>query len=47
MGVVVLTHYQMLGLKKNCFRFFILMTKYQILIFGIKGLGGHICKKIE
>jgi hypothetical protein len=47
MGVVFLTHYQILGLEKNCSRFFILGTSHQILVFGIKGLGGHICKKIE
>jgi hypothetical protein len=47
MGFVFLTHYQMLCLEKNCSRFFILVTSYQILVFGIRGLGGHICKKIE
>jgi hypothetical protein len=44
MGVVFLTHYQMFGLEKNCFRFFILVTYHQILVFGIMGFGGHICK---
>jgi hypothetical protein len=38
MGVVFLTHYQTLGLEKNCSRIFILVTNYQILVFGIKGL---------
>jgi hypothetical protein len=47
MAVVFLTHYQMLGLEKNCSKFFILVTSRQILVFGIRGLGGHICKKIE
>jgi hypothetical protein len=47
MGVVFLTHYQTLGLEKNCSRFFILVTSHQILVLGIRGLGGHICKKIE
>jgi hypothetical protein len=37
----------MLGLEKNCSRFFILVTCHQILVFGIRGLGGHICKKFE
>jgi hypothetical protein len=47
MGVVFFTHYKMLSLEKNCSRFFILVTSHQILVFGIKGLGGHICNKIE
>jgi hypothetical protein len=47
MGIVFLTHYQTLGLEKNCSNFFILMTSHQILVFGIMGVGGHICKKIE
>jgi hypothetical protein len=47
MGVVFLTHYQMLGLEKNCSRVFILVMSHEILVFGIKGLGRHICKKIE
>ncbi len=25
----------------------ILVTSHQILVFGIRGLGVHICKKIE
>jgi len=47
MGALFLTHYQTFGLEKNCFKFFILVTSHQILVFGIRGLGGHICKKIE
>jgi hypothetical protein len=47
LGTVFLTHYQMLGLKKNCLKFLILVTNHQILVFGIRGLGGHICKKFE
>jgi hypothetical protein len=47
MGIVFLTHYQMFGLEENCLRFFILVTNHQIFVFSIKGLGGHICKKIE
>jgi hypothetical protein len=47
MGVVFLTHYHPFDSKENCSKFFILVTGHQILIFGIKGLGGHICKKIE
>jgi hypothetical protein len=43
MGVVFLTHYQRLGLEKTCSRFFIVATSHQILVFGIKGLGGHVC----
>jgi hypothetical protein len=46
-GIAFLTHYQTLGFKKNCSKFFILVTNHQILVFGIKGLSGHICKKIE
>jgi hypothetical protein len=47
MGVVFLAHYQTLGCEKNCSRIFVLMTGHQILVFDIRGLGGHICKKIE
>jgi hypothetical protein len=47
MGIVFLTHYQMLGLEENCSKLFILVTSHQILVFGIRGVGGHICKKIE
>ncbi len=42
MGIVFLTHYQKLGLEKEISRFFILVTSHQILVFGIRGLGGHI-----
>ncbi len=42
-----LTHYQTFGLEKNCSIFFISVTNHQILVFGIRGLSGHICKKIE
>ncbi len=45
MGIVFLPHYQMFGLEENCFRFFTWMTNHQIFGFGIRGLGGHICKK--
>jgi hypothetical protein len=45
MGVVFVTHYQKLGLEENCSRFFILVNNHQILVFGIRGLGGHISKK--
>jgi hypothetical protein len=47
MGVVFLAHYQTLGQEKNWSRFFVLMSSHQILVFDIRGLGGHICKKIE
>jgi hypothetical protein len=47
MGVVSLAHYQMLGREKNCSGVFISVTSHQILVFGIKGLGGQICKIFE
>jgi hypothetical protein len=34
-------------LKKHCSWFFKLGTSHQILVFGIKGLGGQICKTFE
>jgi hypothetical protein len=37
LGIVFSTHYQMLGLEKNCFKIFILVTNHQILVFGIRG----------
>jgi len=47
MGVVFLTHYQTLDLEENCSKIFILVTNHQLLVFGIRGLGGHIYKKNE
>jgi hypothetical protein len=47
MGVVFLSHYQTLGFKKKCSSFLILVTNHQILVFGIRSLGGQICKKFE
>jgi hypothetical protein len=47
LGIVFLTPYQTFRLEKNCSNFFILVTNHQTFVFGIKGLGGHICKKIE
>jgi len=47
MGIVFLTHYKTFGWEKNCSKFFILVTNHQIFVFVIKGLGGHICQKIE
>jgi len=46
MGVVFLAHYQTLGWEKNCSRFFIFVTIH-IQVFGIRGLSGYICKKVE
>jgi hypothetical protein len=46
MGVVSLAT-KCLAEKKNCSGFFILLTSHQILVFGIKGLGGQICKSFE
>jgi hypothetical protein len=34
-------------LKNHCSWFFILVTSHQILVFGINGLGGQICKTFE
>jgi hypothetical protein len=45
-GVVFLTHNQTLGLEKKKLKFFILVTNHQILVFRIRGIGGHIYKKI-
>jgi hypothetical protein len=47
MGVVFLSHYQTLGLKEKCFRFFILVTNHQILMFGTRSLGGQFVKKLN
>jgi hypothetical protein len=46
-GVVFLTHNQRFDWEKNSSKFFILVTSDQIFVFGIKGLGEHICKKFE
>jgi hypothetical protein len=47
MGIIFFNPLPNTWLKENCSRFFILVDSHQILVFGIKGLGGHICKNIE
>jgi hypothetical protein len=46
-GCYIFNPLQNVWFKKKCSKFFILVTNHQILVFGVRGLGGHICKNIE